>query len=381
MKAIIVGDLHIDNRKSSVKNSESFDEIFRLFRQITRKVIDEKPDFVVFLGDIFDSPDNISTNVLSIITMLFNDLSNLTKIIILAGNHDVVDDMTQSVDLTEGIKGHLRSSLVYYFRMNQNIFVIDSAQVTNFDDIKTTIYFIPYHKNIVEVLDHFSHSISDSYTNIMIGHFETRDVNYIKMLPDQSMVEHLPNAHELFTKYKQDLVLLGHVHDRSEIEEKNKRLVYVGSARNINYNNRGESKGIYTLDLNTLVLDFEPNTDTAIYKIFRDSEELDSYLESSDPETLAKTKIKFIYTDAKETAKYSKVKKSLRRLEFEKAVFTDTESNTLGNINLDELKVDTLTSKEKLFDFILDFKEIDQAEREEYLQYLEGFEEESSDED
>lgn len=381
MKAIIVGDLHIDNRKSSIKNSESFDEIFRLFRQLTNKVLEERPDFVIFVGDIFDSPESISTNVLSVVTMLFNDLSSLVKVIIIAGNHDVVDDNIQSIDLTGGSKGHLRSSLVYYFKLNEEIYVVDKPQINHFDEIKTSILFIPYNNDIVESLNSISKDIRQSYTNILIGHFETKDVNYIKMIPDQSLVEHIPSAKELFDKYHQNLVLLGHIHDMSIIEEGNNRLVYVGSARNINYNNRDEVKGMHILDLNTLSLEFVPNTDTAIYKVFRDPNDLDKYLETNDPETLAKTKIKFVYTDSADTLKYVKAKKNLRRLEFEKAVFSNSNGSDIRAIDLDGLKIENLTSKEKIFDFILDFKEVTGDKRKDYLHFIETLDSEDDEEE
>lgn len=376
MKIIVVGDLHIDNKKSSIKNNESFDEIFRLFNQLTEKVLDIKPEFVVFVGDIFDSPDNISTNVMSIVSMLFRDLSKLVKLIILAGNHDVVDDDIRSIDLTEGKKGYLRSSLVYPLGLNEDIYIVDTPHITHIEEIKTSISFIPYSFDIVESINSIKGDIRSGYTNIMIGHFETRDVTYVKMVKDQTLVEHLPSAEELFNIYKQKLVLLGHVHDKGIIEAENHRLVYVGSARNINYNNKDEDKGMHILDLETLDLEYVPNYNTAIYKVFRTPEELEEYVDTTDKEKLAKTKIKYIYSDSKDTLKYSQFKKNLRRLEFEKSIFSKTGSEEESQIELKNLKIDSLLEKENLFRFILDFKNIAEENREEYLKHIKSFESE-----
>ena len=380
-KIIVVGDLHIDNRKYSIKNSETFDEVFRLFNQITYLVLENKAEFVVFLGDIFDSPENISTNAISVITMLFKNLSELTRIIILAGNHDSMDDTYQNIDLTEGKNESIRSSLVYPFSMSSEIFVADKPLVSDLDQFGTNLpkiqmSFIPYQTDIVKSLDYIIPKLRDGYAHIMFGHFETSDMNYIKILKDKGLVENVPSAEDLFSKYKQDLVFLGHVHERSEITINDKKLIYTGSARNINYNNKEEEKGIYILNIDTLESEFVKNDNTAIYKIFRNAEDFDKYLAETDDEKLAKTKVKFIYTDSKETVRYNEYKKKLRRLEFEKSIFvSDNNSEEVANtIILDELKMENLMNKDNLFNFILNFKNIPEEERLSYLEILKKME-------
>ena len=389
MEAIVVGDLHIDNRKYSIKNNETFDEIFRLFNQITDVVIERKPDFVIFLGDIFDSPENISTNVISIVSMLFKDLSSLTKVVIIAGNHDSVDDGYQSIDLTEGKNGYLRSSLVYPLGMNADIFVVDKPTTSEIEDNngkKFCLSFVPYQCDIVSSLQYLSPNFSDGITNIMFGHFETRDLNYVKIQKDKALIERLPSAEELLTTYKQDLVFLGHVHDQSTITIKGKKLIYTGSARNINYNNKIAIKGIYSLHFDNLDVEMIANPNTAVYRVFNDAEELTKFVENTSPEELARTKVKFIYTDSKDTVKYHGLKRQLRRLEFEKSLYTEGDSaeTTRKMLNFSDLKMENTLDRDSLFNFILDFKEIkDEAEREEYLKLIKSFEEtdENSDEE
>lgn len=372
---LIVGDLHIDNRKSSIKNSEAFDEIFRLFNLIEYEVIERKPEFIVFLGDIFDSPDNISTNVISIVSMLFKNLSELTKVVIITGNHDSVDDGLQTIDMTDGKSERLRSSLVYPFSMNDEILIIDSPNVTDMSvfGLKMCISFMPYQIDMISHLKSIQDKLIDGYKHVMFGHFDIRDLNYVKLVKDASMVEKVPSSEELFNEYNQDLVILGHVHERMEYlsDDGAKKVVFVGSARNINYNNKEEEKGIYSLNLESLELEYIPNENTAIYKVFRTTDELDNYLMESSDEKLAKTKVKFIYSDAKDTIRYNPYKKKLRRLEFEKSIFTASDGTQINsNVNLDDLKMENIMNCENLFKFILDFKNVANEDRQEYLDFM-----------
>lgn len=375
---LIIGDLHIDNRKTSIKNSENFDEVFRLFNLITRETLERKPEFVVFLGDIFDSPDNISTNVISIVSMLFDNLSKLARIIIVAGNHDSVDDTLQKIDLTEGKKEYLRSSLVYPLSLGSEIMVVDKPMTSDLMsmNLPVNISFVPYQIDIISAVESIQEDFRPGFYNIMFGHFETRDLNYVKIARGSGAAERLPSAEELFSKYGQNLVILGHVHEASEIRIGSNRLYYTGSARNINYSNREEVKGIYSLDLETYEMEFIPNDNTAIYKVFKDRDALDKFLEESSDEKLAKTKVKFVYTDSKDTLRYHPFKKKLRRLEFEKSMLaSDTSSEGGANISLDldELKMENLMLHDNLLRFILDFRGINPDAKEEYLAFFKKY--------
>jgi DNA repair exonuclease SbcCD nuclease subunit len=301
-------------------------------------------------------------------------MSKIVPILVLAGNHDVVDDGVRSIDLTDGKKGYLRSSLVYPFKISGNIFVIDEPLVQHFDDNKVTISFIPYSTDILSSLDQINKELRSGYTNIMIGHFETKDINYVSLIKDTSIYEKIPSSEDLFKIYKQKLVLLGHVHDGSIIEKGNNKLIYLGSSRNINFNNRIEEKGIHILDVDTLDISFIANDSTAIYKVFRDPSELEEYLDSTSNEKLAKTKIKFVYSDPKDTLKFNCIKKRVRKIEFEKNIFSSDNTITDDSrIKLEELKIESIADKANLFKFVLQFKEVLPDEQTEYLNFINSF--------
>ena len=106
-----------------------------------------------------------------------------------------------------------------------------------------------------------------------------------------------------------------------------------------------------------------------IYKNYIDI----ALVENTSPEELARTKVKFIYTDSKDTVKYHGLKRQLRRLEFEKSLYTEGDSTEITRkmLNFSDLKMENTLDRDSLFNFILDFKEIkDEAEREEYLKLI-----------
>jgi hypothetical protein len=161
-----------------------------------------------------------------------------------------------------------------------------------------------------------------------------------------------------------------------------KMVLVVQVLNNINFNNKDTEKGIWVLDIDNLNLKFVPNDATAIYKIFRTSNDLEDYIENNNDEILAKTKIRYIYSNPDETVQYHYLKKRLRKLEFEKNIFSDSSESINDNkLKLEELKNDNALDKDNLFKFILDFKNIDTDEHQEYLKFINSFVKEESNDD
>ena len=146
MKVILVGDLHINNNKQYTSNSDSYHEVFHVFDMIKERVRNDNAELLIFLGDIFDSPSNITTSSLTIVSKLFGELSKLIPIITIVGNHDDVDCKTSDIQIGE-VKYSIRTTVLSFLENNPNIKVVNKPEVIRMTE-NVEIAFIPYSNNI-----------------------------------------------------------------------------------------------------------------------------------------------------------------------------------------------------------------------------------------
>ena len=362
MKLVICGDIHIPNNKSGFINSDSFTEIFNTFNLIKETVYKYKPDYVVFLGDIFDVPHMITTSVISIVSELFSNLSIEVPIIFIAGNHDLVDDKVNNTKIGDYVIS-VKTSLILPFKNFSNVIVFDSPDVASLDN-NLDVGFIPYSNNVVNSLKSIENKFTKGNKKLLLGHFDLQQSKYFSY-DERSFVslENIPSAKDLIKKYKYDLVLLGHIHEPIEYFIDSKLVKYIGSCRNINFSNINESKGLYVLDTKDLSLEFIENKHTCYYKTFRDFEALKDYCKESNPSKLAQTKIKYIYNNISELKKVSKLKEFFKSIQFEKSILTTDINGNKLELNADyfkefsELIQSSTLTKEKLVDYSFQFSE------------------------
>ncbi len=356
MRGILVGDIHIDNVKTSIANSDSFTEVFQLFDLIRNTIYEEKPDFTIFFGDIFNSPNSITSSVISIISKLIAEIALDTAVLFIVGNHDDVDNKVSVVRVGDrDIK--VRASLLAPFAHYQNVVVFDSPKVVKIQD-GVEVAFIPYSTNIYPYLDEVNKKFSVGTKRILMGHFDIFQTYYMQGYRREDFMN-IPTAEELVKKYKYDLVLLGHVHDQAEYNIDGKKVMYIGSSRNVDFRNTGENKGLYLLDFNILKMKYIDNPYTYIYKIFNKFEDLEHYCKNNELEKLSRTKILYKYSSTKEVQKVSKLKEFFKSVKFVKS----TQPNELNQASLgaihefEELLTNNLLTSDQLIDYALQFKE------------------------
>ncbi len=356
MRGILVGDIHIDNVKTSIANSDSFTEVFQLFDLIRNTIYEEKPDFTIFFGDIFNSPNSITSSVISIISKLIAEIALDTAVLFIVGNHDDVDNKVSVVRVGDrDIK--VRASLLAPFAHYQNVVVFDSPKVVKVQD-GVEVAFIPYSTNIYPYLDEVNKKFSVGTKRILMGHFDIFQTYYMQGYRREDFMN-IPTAEELVKKYKYDLVLLGHVHDQAEYNIDGKKVMYIGSSRNVDFRNTGENKGLYLLDFNILKMKYIDNPYTYIYKIFNKFEDLEHYCKNNELEKLSRTKILYKYSSTKEVQKVSKLKEFFKSVKFVKS----TQPNELNQASLgaihefEELLTNNLLTSDQLIDYALQFKE------------------------
>ena len=358
MKALLVGDLHIENSKSSIANNNSFHEVFKTFELIKESLYEHRPDFLIFFGDVFNSPYSITSQVITIISKIIAEIAMDVTVIFIVGNHDDVDNRTSSVKIGDR---HLkiRASLLAPFSHFPNVIVFDSPIVVKIQT-GVEVAFIPYSSDVMSSLDSVDKKFTAGCKRILMGHFDIKQNFYMIKSGDSIVTDNIPSAEDLIRKYKYDLVLLGHVHDPSEYVVDGKTVKYIGSCRNVDFRNTGETKGIYIFDFDTLDMQYIDNPNTSIYKIFNSFKKVQEYCLNNDPEKLSRTKLLYKYTDNKDVQKISKLKEYFKSIQFEKNILAN--SNTVDMVSMtavqdfENMITNNLVTKDKLIDYAMQFK-------------------------
>lgn len=358
MRALLVGDLHIENNKSSIANSSSFQEVFATFDLIKETANELKPDFIIFFGDIFNSPESISSVVMTIVSEIFANLSIDFTTLFISGNHDIIDDKILDIKVGNNYL-KIQSNLLSPFSNYSNVVVFNTPKVIKIQP-GVEVAFIPFSNNIVQDLDSVDSRFSIGSKRILMGHFNYLDY-YHTVKENKDISVNLPSKEELIEKYNYDLVLLGHQHDIHENKIHNRLVKYIGSCRNVDFRNSGEFKGLYLLDFDTLNIEYIDNPHTSIYKIFQSFSEVKEYALSNTPEKLAKTKVLYIYNDKKDVIKLSRFKEYFKMLKFQKANIANTTDGSKSISaeaihEFEDLIKNNLMTREKLIEYSFQFK-------------------------
>jgi DNA repair exonuclease SbcCD nuclease subunit len=365
LQILIVGDLHIPNSKVVISNSDTFTEVFNTLNLIKNTIEENKPEYTIFMGDIFDSPYNISISVLSSVSNIIADMALETKLIFIVGNHDMSSINEDTIKISDGNSFKYRANLLSPYRHYPNVLVVDKPSVFSIDKTNIELAFIPYSNDINKDLDSIKNKFGVGTKRICLGHFNMR--SGLMMMSDNADInENLPTPEEMVDKYNYDMVLLGHIHDKSEFYIKGKLLKYVGSCRNVDFRNADEDKGIYLMNTDNMSLQYVDNPYTYIYKIFHGYEEFEKYCETCDNEKLARMKVRYIYTDTTDVKEMSKLKHCFKSLSFQKGMLDGDKMNSTVSAEafkeFENLVSTSLVTKDKLVDYALQFKKPDNVD-------------------
>ncbi len=203
-------DIHIKNDQS---NREEYNNVFEKFYKSLRELKNIENTIIVICGDIFDNKTNLKPESIELLNDFFYNLSNITDVIIILGNHDQNSNNSSSLDAITPIikKGfnskyqvHLLKSGVYeYANILFGVTDIHQDKVTplNYDSDKTKINL--YHGYI------HGAKLQNDITH-MVGKFNQTDFS------------------------EGDLTLLGDIH-KFQYLNKTKTMAYPGSLIQLNY--------------------------------------------------------------------------------------------------------------------------------------------------
>ncbi|MDD5418008.1 MAG: DNA repair exonuclease [Candidatus Nanoarchaeia archaeon] len=205
-----VSDTHLGKRNFKLKERE--DDFDRAFSEFVDKCIEEKVDFVIHSGDLFDIPKPRINIIVNVIKELKRLKQNNIPVYIIAGSHDMGIDGTlitalENVELLENIGAnrhyeHKDDKIILHGRIHKDFFIAGvPGRRANIEEIFSRI--TPEKTNAKWKIFMFHHSITD--VSPSFGEIPT---------------SLLPKGFDYYAG--------GHWHFKSEMEYNKKPLIYPG---------------------------------------------------------------------------------------------------------------------------------------------------------
>lgn len=140
------------------------------FEKIINNIKDNKPNYICITGDIIDTGDMQYDNEVKYLYQFINDLSNITKVIISIGNHDIT--------LKPENKYLYPDLMINTFKKIPNVIVLDNEKY-----IENNVCFIGYTQSYNTISEEKGHemevakevslltnNINESNYNILLSH-------------------------------------------------------------------------------------------------------------------------------------------------------------------------------------------------------------------
>lgn len=229
--ALITADLHL--MFNQIYKKEDGQLGIHLLDNLLKSVKEITPEYFFILGDIFHHKDTTSAALVTIFTQFINEVANVSKVIILIGNHDF------------SVTSVIGSNVKYYHPLqnikNPNIIIVD-----DYFKLDENNAFIPYcrsrdlfEKRLVSILP-----AKRLFTHIDLNGFALGD-DYIEKNAYLT-IEDLDPFEQVFS---------GHYHEPSQLKKlittRYLELVYVGSPRTVTHSESDQEKRFILLDLTT----------------------------------------------------------------------------------------------------------------------------------
>ena len=256
-KIICVGDIHI-----KLDNTHLIDSIEE---QLTTFINKYDVDYVILLGDILHYHEKLHTQSLNKACKFIENLSQLTKVICIVGNHDYI----QNGEFCS--TNHWLNPLKKW----KNVFVIDKP--TMFEDSWICIPYVPPGRFIEALNLHLDEKWKQS--DIIFAHQEFKGCKMGAIISEVGDEWDLNNP----------LVISGHIHDRQQPQP---NINYIGSCLQHSFSETGYPILLLVNNVNdlkelSLVLPRKKS-------VYVNLEEMKNELDSSDFDNLQDKNIEFL---------------------------------------------------------------------------------------
>ena len=223
-KLVHFSDLHIRLFKDHDLYKSIMTDMFKQWGEIA-------PDRIVFTGDLVHSKNQMTPELIEMVSWVLNECSKIAKTIVIIGNHDFLENNMSRLDALSPIIDSLK---------NENVFYYKNKGVYTDDNIDWVVY---------SLMDHNIPPDMTINTNKKIGLFHgpivglTTDIGY--------KFEDGFDTHRFMGC---DLVLCGHIHKRQVFDIPGEKKAYmVGSTIQQNFGEtvRKHGYGIYNVNTDT----------------------------------------------------------------------------------------------------------------------------------
>lgn len=263
-KIYLVGDTHI-----GLGYPNNVDKWFKVHQQyfseflipLLKKEVKEG-DIIVHLGDLFDNRNVIPINLLNYGMDIVEEISKIAPLHIIIGNHDLWSKSASEINT------------IRPFRYIPNVYIYDKTTKIEYNGIK--ICMMPYIESRLEQIKLINEFKDCDYL------FCHSDLNGCKM--HLTSVAHKNSDKIDITDFKPfKKVRSGHIH----LVQSNEQFTFVGSIFQMDRNDMGDQKGIFSIDTNTEEENFYPNRVSPVFKKFRivsedDIDKLDELKDTKD---------------------------------------------------------------------------------------------------
>ena len=241
-----ISDLHItsiQNNKTNLSTNNNFNELSNAINQFIKQIDDPDHSLIVITGDIFHYINKINSNILVYFEEIMEKLTNICKVIMIFGNHDV------SPHNEENDIKILFTKIIN--KSNNRLFILSEEKEYEFDNI----IFIPtlfYSESIKQIEQKNSNKIYISLYHNEIYGCQMKSPKCFKnhILPEECVSKFKIKKTD-FKDY--DLILLGHIHCHQFLQP---NMAYPGSLIQTNFGEEINDQGFIKWDLSSKTGEF-----------------------------------------------------------------------------------------------------------------------------
>ena len=243
-KVIHCSDIHIKNLLRHDEYAEQLTKFIEKCKEICEPFQKDEVRIVI-AGDLIDQKNNITPELITFVSTFIRELENIAKVIVIAGNHDLIVNNLSRKDAISSIfeTAAFENAFLLDLELNyQSGYVVD-------DNITWCLYSIFDNFNKPNIFE----AKNENSSNKMIGLYHGMIIG--SMLYNGNIVDSGVQG-ELFEGC--DCVMAGDIHKQQNLKRGDVTIVYPSSLIQQNYGETVTQHGFCVWDIETMTHEFIP---------------------------------------------------------------------------------------------------------------------------